>query len=396
MTKLPNDTFVTANQKEETSISNYEAQVIDPISTMNEAVRKRLFGSKKTEIKERFVEVLHVDNDVKLPANINYFSSQNILTEYGSRTFVSVIARINDADAGVPDPELLLNDNNGSLSLSFTDVTRMRSHIGKFYAPKEDLEGKSVGNIEVGDWLVVEFQDKSNFQSGIIKEVYIKKDVSTYVARTYGGGGPSGIFSNPSSDPTSPIATTGDIIFVGGSMSPLVAGKIGAPESAYRHQLYKDGSGLQRLNEVLPSAVPSQTITKVIVNIGGNDGFAVNKEGIKTLHANLVRAFPIAPQFFVMRSPLHLNNLKYRPADKGGTADADVPNKYYITSGQFSGFAPPFYILSPVIIPPRGTGKNAHAGQGATWNWEGSSELLAICTKILKSEQLTASDYTAP
>ena len=387
--KLPNDTFVPVSQKENISLPNYEAQVIDPFSTMNEAVRHRLFGSKGTEIKERFVEVLSVDNDVKLPAQLSYFSSANILTEYGNRTFVCVIARINDADAGVPDPELLIDDTSGATSLGFRDITRLRGHIGKFYAPKEDLDGKSVGNIEVGDWLVVEFQDKTNFQSGIIKEVYIKKDVSTYVRRSYGGNRATGTFANGGVVPTGPLNTTGDIIFVGGSMSPLVASKIGAPTTAYKHQLYRDGSGLARLNEVLPRATPSETISKVIINVGGNDGFAVNRDGIKLLHENLRRAFPAAPQFYVMRSPLHLGNLKYR-------TNQDVPNKYYTNSGQFSGFSPPFYILSPVIIPPEGTGPNAHAGHANTWSWPGSDQLLAVCKKILDGTTLAPEDYSIP
>jgi len=199
--KLPNDTFVTANQKENTSIYDYNAQSIDPISSIKQAYRASLFSSTKTEINERLAEVMAVDMTIKKPSDLNYFGEASISVEYGDRDWVSVICRVMDLHSGVPDPEQTLIQ--GTTTLAFTDITRLRSNVGKFYAPMDDLRNKGASNIEVGDWLIVEFQDKTTLSNGIIKDVYFKKDISTYTPTPSGGGsgGPSGEFNNPSSEP---------------------------------------------------------------------------------------------------------------------------------------------------------------------------------------------------
>jgi hypothetical protein len=385
ISKLPKDTFVPANQKENVSLPNYEAQVINPISTMNEAVRQELFSSKKTEVKERLVQVLSVDNDIKLPAQINYFSNQSILTEYGDRTFVSVIARINDADAGVPEPQLLVDTAGVATTLGFGDITRIKGHVGKFYAPKEDLAAKSIGNIEVGDWLIVEFQDKTNFQNGIIKKVYMKKNVSTYLASSagaFGGSSATGVYSAGGATPAGPINLAGEAIFIGGSMSRLIARKLGAPDTTWNHSMYQPSSNLQFLNDALTNiSAPLPAITKVIVNIGGNDGFQVNRPAINRLHDSLRRVFPSAPQYYLIRSPLHLGNKQY-------INNQTVPNNYYFDSGQFDGKAPPFFVIAPLIIAPQNAGPIDHAGTPTTWHWDGSAELLEVCRRILNGDSL--------
>jgi hypothetical protein len=181
--KLPNDTFVTANQKENNSIYDYNAQSIDPISSIKQAYRDSLFSSTKTEVNERLAEVMAVDMTIKKPSDLNYFGEASVSVEYGDRDWVSVICRVMDLHSGVPDPEQTLVQ--GTTTQTFTDITRLRSSVGKFYAPMDDLRGKGASNIEVGDWLIVEFQDKTTLSNGIIKDVYFKKDKSTWSA---GGG----------------------------------------------------------------------------------------------------------------------------------------------------------------------------------------------------------------
>jgi len=182
--KLPNDVFVVANQKENNVIHDYAAQSINPMSSIKQAYRDSLFSSTKTEVNERLAEVMAVDMTVKVPSDLNYFGNSSIATEYGNRDWISVVCRVMDLHSGIPDPEQIVID--GTTTQTFGDITKLRSSIGKFYAPADDIRAKGATNIEVGDWLIVEFQDKTTMSNGIIKDVYFKKDKSTWGSS--GGG----------------------------------------------------------------------------------------------------------------------------------------------------------------------------------------------------------------
>jgi hypothetical protein len=193
--KMPTDTFIIPTQKENGAIPDFQMQSIDPLSSIKEAYRISVFGVQRTQVVEREAEVLAVDMTIKRCSDLNYFSNQDVMTQYGTRDWVSVICRIPDFHAGTPDPDQTLAAAAGGVSptSTFKEITRMRSCIGKFYAPMDDLRAKGITNIEVGDRVIVEFQDKTKFENGIIKEIFAKKNIATYAP--VGGGGAGGVFA---------------------------------------------------------------------------------------------------------------------------------------------------------------------------------------------------------
>ena len=190
---MPTDIFVIPTQKENGAIPDFQMQSIDPLSSIKEAYRISVFGVQRTQVVEREAEVLAVDMTIKRCSDLNYFSNQDVMTQYGTRDWVSVICRIPDFHAGTPDPDQTLAAGATTTTTTFKEITRMRSCIGKFYAPMDDLRAKGIMNIEVGDRVIVEFQDKTKFENGIIKEIFAKKNVATYVPT--GGGGAGGAFA---------------------------------------------------------------------------------------------------------------------------------------------------------------------------------------------------------
>jgi murein DD-endopeptidase MepM/ murein hydrolase activator NlpD len=168
--RLPSDTFVVATSKENNVIQDYQSQVADPIATVKEATRQTLFSSKQTEVTERLAQVLAVKQNVKKPGEIAYFGEEDVNIEYGSPDWYCVICKVLDLHAVTPDPDMNVTAAGNP---TFRDVTRMRSNIGKFYCPVKYLSDKGKTNIKIGDWLIVEFQDKILMSNGIIKDKYI-------------------------------------------------------------------------------------------------------------------------------------------------------------------------------------------------------------------------------
>lgn len=393
--KLPINIFVNPAQREKVSINDYQSQALDPFSTMREGLRENIFSSTRTKNAERLVEVIAVDNDVKIPAELSYYSNRTVATELNNRTYISVIGRIGDIHGGTPEPDMTVDAAAGTTTLSFKDITRTRSSLGRFYAPKEDMAGKSIGTVEVGDILLVQFQDPLALDNGIIKKVFQKKNLSTYLAR--GGGGAGGAFA-PGAGGV-PLGGTpvgilaGDIIFIGGSMCPLLGAKVGAPETSYRgHGLQQDGSNMDFLLTQLAMATPSTTITKVIINVGGNDGFTGTREKVQQLHTQLTRVFPSAPFYFVMWSPYHILNAKFAPNRSPGDRQ---PKQYYL-GGNFTGFHPQaFFIFHERTAMTAPVGNQTHAGHSGTWGWPGGTELVDLTTKILSGQSLTPNEVYA-
>lgn len=165
--KLPSDAMVVANQKENTTIQDFSAQSADPITTIKEATRQSLFASKQTEVTERIAEIISVRSNITLPAELSYFGEQQISEEYKKQKWYCAICRILDLHGVTPDPDIIVDASSGMNS--FKDITRMRLNIGKFYCPVEALEGKGRKPLKIGQWLVVEFQDKTLMTNGIIK-----------------------------------------------------------------------------------------------------------------------------------------------------------------------------------------------------------------------------------
>lgn len=388
--KLPSNVFVNPSHKEKVSIHDYTAQYLDPISTLKEATRQRIFSTTKTSPKERLAEVIAVDNDVKLPSDLMYFSNSEISLEYGNRTFISVIARINDLDGMVPIPDTTIDPMQPTVTQTFKDLSRIRSHTGRFYASREDMAGKSVSSIEVGDWIVVEFQDKLNLQNGIIKEVYIKKNLATYTAPAgFGAGGLSGTgaFVAGGSYPIGAITPVdGDIIFIGGSMAPSWAVMAGKPPAGKGHGMQADGQGLSFLIPAVEAATPQPQTVKIVINIGTNDFYKSDRQRIQSLHNALVRTFPNAPVFLIARSPYHKNFYDYAP-DRDSTK-FEKTQKFYLTGGLFAGFSPPFLIFrqDTAMKAPDGD-RDTHATSQST-DWQGYSEMKGMLERIMSSTVL--------
>jgi hypothetical protein len=190
--------MVVANQKEANNIADIAAQTIDPISSIKQGTRNALLGSEPTKTGPRLGQVLAIQTTIIRPAELNYFSNQEIVTEGGEQEWMCAICRIPDMHSAVPDPDSALVSNTTKPTIK--DWSRLRANIGKFYAPKASILAKGVTSVEIGDWLEVEFQDNTILTNGIIKSVYHKTNAAGYGAPGTGGsvpsnGGPTGVGS---------------------------------------------------------------------------------------------------------------------------------------------------------------------------------------------------------
>lgn len=174
--KVASDAIVIANQKENTNIQDFQSQAADPLSTVREATRQTLFSSKQTEVTERIAEVVAVVDNIILPAELSYFGEEQISLEYNEKKWYCAICRILDLHGVTPDPDIIVQQSNGNNT--FKDITRMRANVGKFYCPVEFLQSKGRTKLKVGNWVIVEFQDKTLLTNGIIKDIYVSPDLS--------------------------------------------------------------------------------------------------------------------------------------------------------------------------------------------------------------------------
>lgn len=198
--KAPVDLLVSPGSRDKLGTPDVESLTQDPIRAIKESYRASFFESESVQEGERLAEVLAVDMDVKLPSDLNYFGESVVANQYGTRSWISAICRIIDQHGTTPDPDQTFEAPSGTIiTIPFKETTRLRSNIGKFYAPLDDIQGKGATNIQVGDWLIVEYQDKLLRNNGIIKDVYLKKDLSTWrqvgtvIEEGGGGGGDSGL-----------------------------------------------------------------------------------------------------------------------------------------------------------------------------------------------------------
>lgn len=174
--KVASDAIVIANQKENTNIQDFQSQAADPLSTVREATRQTLFSSKQTEVTERIAEVVAVVDNIILPAELSYFGEEQISLEYNEKKWYCAICRILDLHGVTPDPDIIVQQSNGNNT--FKDITRMRSNVGKFYCPVEFLQSKGRTALKVGNWVIVEFQDKTLLTNGIIKDIYVTPELT--------------------------------------------------------------------------------------------------------------------------------------------------------------------------------------------------------------------------
>lgn len=409
--KYPIDFMTSPDRKPKNRVYDLEAISSDPLAAMKAATRSKIFASTKNNVKERLVEVIAVDNDIKMPADHN-FGYKEILESYGTRSYICVIGRIQDLDAGIPDPDSIVELSTGNLTIPFKDGTRIRNHVGKFYASVEDLKGKMIGAIQVGDILLVEFQDKNTMSNGIIKEVYLKKDTNSYVKATVvvrrsggggGGGGSDTVDDSGGSglDPGGPII--GEGLFIGGSMSKPI-GSAACKKAGFSSRIATTnlqvsgatigdlinggmvyGNPLLGLKNANPANYEGIDQDHIVINVGGNDGFQGGRGKVAPLHAELVRVFPKAKHFWIMKSPNHGTN-----SSRTGT---EITN-YYLTS--YKGFNPPFRILNTLILKPAHESdkiNEAHAGNPKTWYWPETQKLADHCAEVLQGT-ISAADYT--
>jgi hypothetical protein len=169
------DTFNVSVAKNVNNVRSNAATQQNPLSTLKKIQYDSLFAKDKVELTERLAEVIAVEMDVKRPTSLNYFGNLAISQQNGQRSWVVAICRIADFDAATPQPEMTVDQN---LKYSFMTATKIRQH-GKFYVLADELRNKGFANLEVGDWVVVEFLDKTYLSNGMIKDVYYKSDLST-------------------------------------------------------------------------------------------------------------------------------------------------------------------------------------------------------------------------
>jgi len=166
-------------QSEEDMINDYNAQSLDPNSTIIKAYRDAFFRNKPSEINERLAMVLSVKSGIIIPSDLNYFNNKEVAGEFGfssgnaGKSWVCAICRIFDFHAGIPAPSL--EKPTTATGMSFKDLTLIRCNVGKFYASNEEMQSRGISALEPGDWIVVEFQDKSTMSNGTIKDLYLKR-----------------------------------------------------------------------------------------------------------------------------------------------------------------------------------------------------------------------------
>jgi len=169
--------FSPPHQSEEDIIADYNAQSLDPNSTIIKAYRDAFFRNKPSEINERLAMVLTVRSDIKIPSDLVYFNNKEVAAEFDingvNRSWVCAICRIFDFHAGIPNPSL--EKPTTATGMSIKDLTLIRCNVGKFYASSEEVKSRGIPTLEPGDWIIVEFQDKSTMSNGTIKDLYLKR-----------------------------------------------------------------------------------------------------------------------------------------------------------------------------------------------------------------------------
>jgi len=172
------DTFNISIKRPNSDVRNDATTQNDPLTTLKKIQYDSLFASDKIQLTERVAEVLSVELNVKKPSNLSYFGNQAMVEENGQRDWVVAICRIPDFDFTTSQPSLTVQPNNTTLQFNFEQITKIRQH-GKFYVLADQLRAKGYTNLEVGDWVVVEFMDKNLLTNGMIKDVFYKKELST-------------------------------------------------------------------------------------------------------------------------------------------------------------------------------------------------------------------------
>ena len=167
-------------QTEDEAISDYNAQSIDPNSTIVRAYRDAFYRNKPSEIGERLAMVLAVKDGIKIPSDLDYFNNEETAGEFGidgtSKRWVCTICRIFDFHAGIPNPNL--EKPTVASGMSLKNLSMIRCNVGKFYISSEEMQSRSISILEPGDWVVVEFQDKSTLSNGTIKDLFLKRPSS--------------------------------------------------------------------------------------------------------------------------------------------------------------------------------------------------------------------------
>lgn len=166
--------------REEDYIADYNAQSLDPNSTIIKAYRDAFFRNKPSEIGERLAMVLAVKYGIKIPSDLEYFNDEDKKQEFGigtSKEWVCAICRIFDFHASLPLPgldQVIVGQSTNTLR----DLALIRLTSSKFYATTEDLTSKGVPTLEPGDLIIVEFHDKSTMSNGVIKDLFVKRQAA--------------------------------------------------------------------------------------------------------------------------------------------------------------------------------------------------------------------------
>lgn len=291
--KLPisKDTFNISAAAFKDSVANLKEQQISPLSTLKKIQYDAIFARKDVTLGERIAEVIAVNLNVKRPSELAYFGDKNLSDENGSRDWVVAICRIPDFDASTPAPSMAVNPDTAKSS--FQDLNRIRQH-GKFYVSSDELRGKGYTNIEVGDWLVVEYQDKTILSNGIIKDVYYKKDLSTMSealkeeAETTNQAAASGAFDRPGALPGSlALAAPTTPVFI----NPVAnAGyRISSKFGMRLHPIQKVMKQHNGIDIAAPAGVPYYAMEEGVVEQIKND--SSNGNGVLVKHTGNAKGY---------------------------------------------------------------------------------------------------------
>lgn len=239
--RLSIQTFATHRDRRGISVKNYKAALMDPWPLLKEIANRGVYPDPPPIVGQKLAKVIAVKTDLTLP-NMNYFGNSEVMKSYGDRKWIAAVCRVEEINGYISEPSTTLDGSDGTAQMSAMDATYARMHKSVYYAPQDDLYNSAgITNLEPGDWVYVEHEDKVLNANGWIKGLAMKKDVSSFaqialaaLSDAAGGvaGAIGGLFDGGSGG-SGAVATGSPIALPAGSY-PLVmrhAAEIGAADS---------------------------------------------------------------------------------------------------------------------------------------------------------------------
>ena len=279
--RLSIQTFATHRDRRGISVKNYKAALMDPWPLLKEIANRGVYPDPPPIVGQKLAKVIAVKTDLTLP-NMNYFGNSEVMKSYGDRKWIAAVCRVEEINGYISEPSTTLDGSDGTAQMSALDATYARMHKSVYYAPQDDLYNSAgITNLEPGDWVYVEHEDKVLNANGWIKGLAMKKDVSSFaqlalaaLGSAAGGiaGALGGLF-----DGGGGIAATGSPISLPPGSYPLVmrhAAEIGAadswPTDLGDHHIWafgirnKDASSLNKFEDIIGACWKENGAFKVV------------------------------------------------------------------------------------------------------------------------------------